>query len=796
MPQQTILCITGTDTDAGKSVVCAALACAATARGLSCLLIKPVQTGCLTLERAERAAFDGPPGPKAPPGAAPGALATPDLALYRLLCPEARALCIVCLPEPCSPHLAAARAGLEPPSAALLAEETRRLMAANPADLVIIEGAGGLLTPLNERESLLEYFLLLKQPLLLTVPNRLGAINHALLNARAAHPAGPEAETAGAARASAAASPATPAGAAAAPLCTGLARAGSGEKGPLEEAIRRDNAHCLERMTGLPCLAGLPWIPKLARLPQCSANPAPGRMSRARGSGRSQDEADFGLEAARAALSAAAGPLLEAILAPPRGGGLRPGKEKPYEKALAPVQDGAGTPGRPLPAFTGPGAAPMAAPDLLRYDREHVWHPYTSALHPLMAREAVATEGCRIILRDGRALVDGMASWWCAIHGYRHPALMRALREQALRMPHVMFGGLTHAPAVNLARRLLDMAPDGLEHIFFADSGSVSVEAAIKMALQYQQARGLHEKKRLVTVRGGYHGDSFGAMSVCDPEQGMHSLFRGMLPAQHFAPCPDIPFAAGSAPSPDAKAGSSPSLEALETILAEHGRSIAAMILEPVVQGAGGMRFYAPAYLARVRDLCSHYDCLLILDEIATGFGRTGRLFACEWAGVRPDIMCVGKALTGGVMTLAATLASAGVARGISASGGVFMHGPTFMANPLACAVAGASLDLLADGSWRERVERIESAFREGLEPCRTMPGVADVRVLGAIGVIELNAAVHTEKAQDYLVREHGVWLRPFGRLVYAMPPYVISEEDLSALCRSMRGLLESGAWT
>ncbi|MBS1869759.1 MAG: adenosylmethionine--8-amino-7-oxononanoate transaminase [Actinobacteria bacterium] len=416
---------------------------------------------------------------------------------------------------------------------------------------------------------------------------------------------------------------------------------------------------------------------------------------------------------------------------------------------------------------------------LLAYDREHVWHPYAplpAALPPLPVESAA---GVRLRLADGRELIDGMASWWCAIHGYRVPALDAAVRDQLDRMAHVMFGGLTHAPAVELARRLVELTPDGLEHVFFADSGSVSVEVAIKMALQFQRARGRPERQRLLALRGGYHGDTFGAMSACDPVGGMHELWTGTLPRQLFAPCPPAGFGAAEV---------DPAWDVETTALFEaHAGELAAAIAEPVVQGAGGMHVYAPAYVRRLRELCDAHDVLLILDEIATGFGRTGgELFAAAHAGVAPDVMCVGKALTGGYMTLAATLCSAWVARGIGAGeAGVLMHGPTFMANPLACAVALASLGLLEERDWRADVARVEAGLRAGLAPAAAQPGVADVRVQGAIGVVQLDRPVDVAAATAAAV-EHGVWLRPFRDLVYAMPPYAIGDEDLAAVAAAM----------
>lgn len=379
----------------------------------------------------------------------------------------------------------------------------------------------------------------------------------------------------------------------------------------------------------------------------------------------------------------------------------------------------------------------------------------------------------RLRLADGRELIDGMASWWCAIHGYGHPALDAAVREQLQSMSHVMFGGLTHEPAVRLAERLTELAPAGLERVFLADSGSVSVEVAIKLALQYQRACGRPQRTRLLTVRGGYHGDTLGAMSVCDPIGGMHSMFAGALPEQLFAARPPDGF---DAPLDDAWAAG------VRELAASHEGELAALIAEPVVQGAGGMRFHSPACVRLLREVCDEHGLLLILDEIATGFGRTGAMFASEHAGVRADVMCVGKALTGGYVTLAATLCTAEVAAAVSSGeGGGLMHGPTFMANPLACAVALASLALLADGAWREDVARIESALRDGLAPASELRGVSDVRVLGAIGVIELEAPVDVAAATRAAV-EHGVWLRPFRDLIYTMPPYIADEQELAQI--------------
>jgi adenosylmethionine-8-amino-7-oxononanoate aminotransferase len=418
---------------------------------------------------------------------------------------------------------------------------------------------------------------------------------------------------------------------------------------------------------------------------------------------------------------------------------------------------------------------PSPADHLLAFDRAHVWHPYTSMTEPAPTRLVTGARGVRLTLADGREVIDGMSSWWAAVHGYGHPALDAAATEQVGRFSHVMFGGLTHEPAVRLAERLVSMSPAGLEHVFLADSGSVSVEVALKMALQYHRGTGHPERHRMLTVRGGYHGDTFGCMSVCDPVGGMHSMFADVLPQQVFADRP-----------PADEAGVAAWAESFERLAAEHAHELAGIIVEPLLQGAGGMHAYPAACLGVMREVADRHDLVLVFDEIATGFGRTGTLFAAEAAGVTPDIMCVGKALTGGYLTLAAVLCAPRIAHGVSHSeSGVLMHGPTYMGNPLACSVALANLDLLATGAWREQVAGINAGLRAGLARSRHLPGVADVRTLGAVGVVELTHPVDVARATEAAL-DQGVWLRPFRNLVYTMPPYISTEDDVARICAAV----------
>ena len=674
--------VTGTDTDAGKTTVTAALLRAFAAAHVSACAVKPVQTGCT----------EGPDGPLAP-----------DVELWKKAGGRGRVLSAFRVP--CSPHLAAKLEGRRIDVASLAAACRD---AVDPGSVTLFEGAGGLYVPLNETETMLDLMRELRFPVILVVANRLGCLNHAVLSLDALEQAGLTA--------------------AGMMLCrtTPPARADAGTSEEAEALILGDNAERLAaegKRRGVPLLADIPYEEHFSA-------------------------ADARMWDALADRLAHAASVLSS----------NPGDSRVVQERLA-------------------------------FDRAHLWHPYTSAMNPLPVREVSGAFGARIELSDGTSLVDGMSSWWCRVHGYGNAGLVRAVQRQAARLSHVMFGGLTHEPAVELGRRLLSLLPQGLEHVFFADSGSVAVEVAMKMAVQFWQSAGRGEKCRFVALRGAYHGDTLGAMSLCDPVTGMHTLFSGILPGQLFVERPSCRF---DAPYDAA------SFAPMERMLRAHAREIAAVVVEPVVQGAGGMWFYHPDYLRDLRALCRELDILLIADEIATGFGRTGRMFACNFADVAPDIMCLGKALTGGMMTLSAVAAAGRVAGGISGAdaahgGGVFMHGPTFMANPLACAAACASLDALCASPWQERVLHIQDELEKGLAPCRSVPGVSDVRVLGAIGVVETEKPVNVEAWQDYFVSK-GAWIRPFGRTVYVMPPFIISDDELRTLVVAVRGAVLSAA--
>jgi len=420
---------------------------------------------------------------------------------------------------------------------------------------------------------------------------------------------------------------------------------------------------------------------------------------------------------------------------------------------------------------------------ILLNDQKYVWHPYSSLSNPIPAYEVVSAEGVKLRLADGSELIDGMSSWWCTIHGYNHPVLNDAAVQQIGKVSHVMFGGITHAPAVNLCEKLVAITPAGLDKVFLADSGSVAVEVAIKMVFQYWISKGQPEKNKLLSLRNGYHGDTFAAMSVCDPVTGMHHLFEQVVEKHYFAPAPQTGFD---------QHWDEQDIAEFSQMIRYHNHRLAAVILEPVVQGAGGMRFYSPYYLKRVRELCDKHNVLLIADEIATGFGRTGKLFACEWADISPDVLCLGKAITGGYMTLAATLCTDKVSRGIcEGEAGCFMHGPTFMGNPLACSVANASIDLLLSADWQSNIQRIESTLKQQLVQFSQLKSVASTRALGAIGVIEMHEPVNMAEIQKQFV-EAGVWVRPFGKLVYVMPPFISSDENLIQLMAAIFSVLET----
>lgn len=703
MCKQRIICIVGTDTDAGKTSITAGMLRAAQNLGIPARAVKPVQTGCNTDEQ--------------------GRLVAPDITPYKEANPAAPSVSYFNLKDPCSPHLAAQREGVELSLSDLISaigidngtapafsfQEDGR----NNTSLTLIEGAGGLMVPINESQTMLDLFERIGAPVLLAVPNRLGAINHALLSIEMLRTH--KIEILGFILSSTAPDP------------------GDNE---LEHAIKQDNRDTISRMSGLNCLTSIPFTPELS---------SPDSATRSRG-------------------WESVGKLLEPALS-------RFMQEEPHNVASKNEENMDWL---------------LASSERLEFDRNHIWHPYTSALHPLNALEVSSTSGAHIYLTGGTKLVDGMSSWWSAIMGYNHPHIMQAMHAQIERMPHVMFGGLTHEPAVELARSLLSMVPKELEHVFFADSGSVSVEVAIKMAVQYQQATGNPQKSSIFTVRGGYHGDTLGAMSVCDPQTGMHSLFAGILPQQIFAPRPSCRVN---------EAWRDEYMEPIRELFIANSAKIAAIIIEPVVQGAGGMWFYHPNYLKGLKALCDEYGALLIFDEIATGFGRTGTMFACEQAELSPDIMCVGKAMTGGSISLAATLASKKVAEGVSNNGGVLMHGPTYMANPLACSAALAALKLLQNGQWKVYVDRIEALLRTGLARCEGLEGVKDVRVLGAIGVVEMKEPVDVEALQTYFVREHGVWIRPFASLIYIMPPYIIPEDELQRVTHAIYCAIKDKKW-
>ena len=655
--------IAGTDTEIGKTHVTVEIVKALKNAGFAVKAIKPVQTGCTDIN---------------------GQLSAPDVQKY-LAC-GVPALALQAFKAAASPELAAR---LEAKTVTIEALSQKLSQVTTSSDFCVMEGAGGVYTPLNERENFIDLMRAWQLPVILVVGNKLGCINHAQLTLEAL-------TMAGISLLGIIVNRATP---------VNELDAGAGEDNSNQTRFLRDNVRALAQLGqryNAPLLASI----------------------------------DFNEQAPDLSL------LIKAL------------KNRTDSQRIQADLD---------------------------FDRDHLWHPYTGAFNALTAPAVSFANNRTLTLADQRTLLDGTSSWWCAMHGYGRPELIKAIQKQAATLSHVMFGGLTHRPAIELARRLLKLTPPGLDHIFYVDSGSVAVEVAMKMAVQYWRSRGNDDRRLLLTAKGGYHGDTHGAMSVCDPTDGMHTLFHGTIIEQLFVERPssrfDEPF-------------DSASLKPMQEAFKARGKDIAAVILEPICQGAGGMWFYHPEYLKGVRALCDQYGALLILDEIATGFGRTGRAFACEWASIVPDILCLGKGLTGGMVSMAATLVNQKVAQVISSSdaqhgAGAFMHGPTFMANPLACAAACASLDLFSQGHWKTQVFALQEQMKRELSVLAEHEAVNDVRVLGAIGVVEMKKSVNSARLQAYFI-DQGLWIRPFGRLIYLMPPYSTTAEELHRLCQGI----------
>ena len=649
--------ICGTDTDVGKSLITAGLL-----KNLpQANALKLIQTGELF-----------------------------DQHLYARACPEAEVSTLEHFVFPAAPSLAARLENRCLEIDPLIESIEQRV---RTAPLTLIETSGGVCVPINNNQTFLDLMARLSYPVVLVIKNTLGAINHALLSIMALRNRGLEIE--------------------------GLIFTHTTRSTAATETLLADNIESIQKLSGLPSLAVIPYIPGLQH--------GQGKIS------------DWNRLAAH--LQGAAQRLIDE---PPK------------------LND-------------------------RKFELRHLWHPYTSAVEPSRVWEVARTAGNHIVLKDGTRLIDGMSSWWCAVHGYGHPALIKALQEQAGEMSHVMFGGLTHRPAIELAKALLPIIPGGLEKAFFADSGSVAIEVALKMAVQYWQGQGQPHKTKFMALLGGYHGDTLGAMSVSDPHNGRHhAIFSTIVPENVFAPRPASPFHHDFLPE---------SVSQLEEVIAKHRHQCAALVVEPIVQGAGGMWMYHPRYLQEAARLCQQYGLLLIVDEIATGFGRTGKLFASQWADINPDIMCLGKALTGGSLSLAATLTSEQIARGIEQRGEILMHGPTFMANPLACRVATASIELLLNSPWQKNVSTIETQMSSDLAGLADHPAVADVRVLGGIGVIEMHEPLNAQRLQHFFVEDCGVWIRPFSRLLYIMPPFTIRPEQLKQLTQAMKQALENNLW-
>lgn len=649
--------ICGTDTDVGKTVISAALL----KNIKEAQVLKVIQTGNELIDQAQ----------------------------YTEANPKSQVKTLKHFKLAASPHLSA-RLENQTLNLQSLAKEIQEFV--QQAPFTIIEGSGGITTPITDSETFLDLIAMLPYPVILVVKNALGAINHASLSVMALKNHGIEIK--------------------------GLIFTHPYDGSDEQKMIAEDNIDIITKLTRVPVLDVIPFVSELSE---------------------------------------------------------KHSREKGWEIVASHLKHTAEV----LQSL-------KESEDITVFDQAHLWHPYSSAINASKSWAVDKAQSNYIYLKEGTKLLDGMSSWWCAIHGYGHPKLLQAINEQAAKMPHIMFGGLTHDPAVRLGKRLLEIVPEGLSHIFYADSGSVAVEVALKMARQYCLAQGFPNKTKFISLLGGYHGDTLGAMSVCDPVNGMHTIFESVLPKHIFAPRPSCSFF---------EEFNSESLAELKKLVATHQHECIGIVLEPIVQGAGGMWLYHPEYLKAVKKLCEEYGLLLIVDEIATGFGRTGKLFASNWAEITPDIMCIGKALTGGMMTLAATITTKKIAHGISDQGGVLMHGPTFMANPLACHVALASIDLLLSIDWKARVSNIEKTLKAGLAKCADSPDVADVRILGAIGVVQMKRKINVPKLQKFFVEQCGVWIRPFNDLIYIMPSFNVSEAEVLVLTRAITEAIEEQAW-
>lgn len=706
--------ITAVNTEVGKTFVTASLLRAFLQSGRTVIALKPVQTGC---------EMSG------------GRLVAQDVSEYAKVSADSDIAPIYAFKFPASPHYSASLECRE-----IKTDKILKFIDAHSAqcEITLIEGAGGIFVPLNSRESFLDVMRAVDAPIVLVCKNELGAINSALCSVYVLRSHGLK--------------------------IAALVLNFTDEK---DEICVSNAAYLKSKLKGISVIS-------LRKFQKDDFTAAARSFENFIASLNFNDPSQMDAGAANSNETAAV--ALDTAQSGQRGANLNENSKNSkarfaLDTAQVCEQDGEIKSSRVAPPLM---SASNTDPIDLSFDAKHLWHPYTSATHPLKARGVLRAEGNKIYTTQG-ALIDGMSSWWCAVQGYGSEALNAAATAQIKEFSHVMFGGLTHAPAINLGKKLLSMLPQ-FDRIFYADSGSVAVEVALKAAICYQQNVS-PKKSKILTVRGGYHGDTFGAMSVCDPLTGMHSLFSGILARQIFAPRPSCRFDAPFDPS---------STDEIFKIFKENKDEIAAIIIEPIVQGAGGMWFYHPKFLDRLRELCDEADAVLIFDEIATGFWRTGRVFAYEYCGAVPDIICIGKALSGGFMSFAAVLTNEKIAHGVSRNGGVLMHGPTFMANPLACAVSLKNLEILCAQDTAQKVAQIHSDLQEGLKECRSLDGVADVRTLGAIGVVEMKEAVDVEALQEFFVKR-GVWIRPFGKNIYLMPPFITPRSDTQALCEAIR---------